>query len=92
MAFLAFTTEQTDLTVAYHGHHTPALVLLSLLIAILAAFTSFSHRSLIQYASARLTRFVWLSSGAVAMGLGVWAMHFTGMMSLQLPVTVDYQV
>jgi diguanylate cyclase (GGDEF)-like protein/PAS domain S-box-containing protein len=92
MAFLAFTTEQTDLSVAYHGHHTLALVILSLLIAILAAFTSFSHRALIQHASSRLMRYVWLSSGAVAMGLGVWAMHFTGMMSLQLPVNVDYQV
>ncbi|MBV2128697.1 bifunctional diguanylate cyclase/phosphodiesterase [Arsukibacterium indicum] len=92
MAFLAFTTDKTDLSVAYHGHHTVVLVVLSLLIAVLAAYTSFSHRSLIQHAANQTARYLWLGSGAIAMGLGVWAMHFTGMMSLQLPVNVDYQV
>lgn len=65
---------------------------MSLLIAILAAYTSFSHRHLMQQAVSALSYRLWLSSGSVAMGLGVWAMHFTGMMSLQLPVEVGYQL
>ncbi|MEO3878647.1 EAL domain-containing protein [Rheinheimera fenheensis] len=92
MSLLAFTTDSTDLSLAYHGHHTSMLVLLSLLIAILAAYTSFSHRHLMQQAVSTLSYRLWLSSGSVAMGLGVWAMHFTGMMSLQLPVEVGYQL
>lgn len=92
MSLLAFTTNNTDLSLAYHGHHTGMLVLLSLLIAILAAYTSFSHRHLMQQAVSTLSYRLWLSSGSVAMGLGVWAMHFTGMMSLQLPVEVGYQL
>ena len=92
MSLLAFTTDNTDLSLVYHGHHTGMLVLLSLLIAILAAYTSFSHRHLMQQAVSTLSYRLWLSSGSVAMGLGVWAMHFTGMMSLQLPVEVGYQL
>jgi|GEM_PF-1625476 diguanylate cyclase (GGDEF)-like protein/PAS domain S-box-containing protein len=92
MSLLEFTSDTTDLSVAYHGHHAMALVLLSLLIAILAAYTSFSHRHLMQSSVSAVSRRLWHSSGAVAMGLGVWAMHFTGMMSLQLPVEVSYQL
>ncbi|MEH8021170.1 EAL domain-containing protein [Rheinheimera metallidurans] len=89
---LAFTSDTTNLSVAYHGHHAMALVLLSLLIAILAAYTSFSHRHLMQGAAKPVSRYLWHTSGAIAMGLGVWAMHFTGMMSLQLPVDVNYRL
>jgi diguanylate cyclase len=92
MSLLAFTSDNTDLALAYHGYHDMPLVLLSLLIAVQAAYTSFSHRSLIQHSAGRWSRWLWLSSGATAMGLGVWAMHFTGMMSLQLPVEVSYQL
>ncbi|MGP9800558.1 bifunctional diguanylate cyclase/phosphodiesterase [Rheinheimera sp. NSM] len=91
MPLLEFTSDTTDLSVAYQGHHAMALVLLSLLIAILAAYTSFSHSHLMQSSANSASRRLWHSSGAVAMGLGVWAMHFTGMMSLQLPVEVNYQ-
>jgi len=92
MSFLAFTTESTNLSQAYHGHHALGLVVLSVAIAILAAFTSFSHRTLVMHAETTRVRRLWLSSGAIAMGFGVWAMHFTGMMSLQLPVEVRYSV
>lgn len=92
MSLLEFTSDTTDFSVAYHGHHAMALVLLSLLIAVLAAYTSFSHRHLMQSSGNNVSRWLWHSSGAVAMGLGVWAMHFTGMMSLQLPVEVNYQL
>lgn len=92
MSFLAFTTDAMDLTLAYHGHHSPVLVSLSLMIAILAAFTSYSHRPLIQHAATAGAKWLWLSSGAIAMGLGVWAMHFTGMMAMHLPLSVNYRL
>lgn len=92
MSLLAFTTESTDVSLAYHGHHAMGLVVLSLVIAILAAFTSFSHRTLVLHSIGKHSRRLWLASGAVAMGFGVWAMHFTGMMSLQLPVEVEYSL
>jgi NO-binding membrane sensor protein with MHYT domain len=85
-SLFAFVDQQTPLQQALNGHHSPGLVLLSLLIAVLAAFASFNHARLMRSARSLLTRFNWHLSGAVAMGLGVWAMHFTGMMAYALPV------
>lgn len=79
MSLLAFTTNNTDLSLAYHGHHTGMLVLLSLLIAFLAAYTSFSHRHLMQQAVSALSYRLWLSSGSVAMGLAIASMHYVAM-------------
>jgi len=35
-------------------------------------------------------RLAWLSGGAIAMGIGIWAMHFKGMLAFRLPVPVKY--
>src|SRR5262249_26489908 len=35
-------------------------------------------------------RFWWLTGGAVAMGFGIWSMHYIGMLAFQLPVVVLY--
>jgi two-component system sensor histidine kinase/response regulator len=32
----------------------------------------------------------WLAGGAIVMGIGIWAMHFTGMQAFSLPIPVDY--
>ncbi len=32
----------------------------------------------------------WLVSGACAMGLGIWTMHFVGMLAFSLPITIGY--
>jgi PAS domain S-box-containing protein len=35
-------------------------------------------------------RLAWLSGGATAMGIGIWAMQFKGMLAFRLPVSVEY--
>jgi NO-binding membrane sensor protein with MHYT domain len=35
-------------------------------------------------------RSAWLAGGGIAMGIGVWSMHFTGMLAFSLPVPVEY--
>jgi two-component system sensor histidine kinase/response regulator len=35
-------------------------------------------------------RTFWLAGGAIAMGLGIWAMHYIGMLAFRLPVPVSY--
>lgn len=37
-------------------------------------------------------RRLWHAGGALAMGLGIWAMHFTAMLAFRLPVPVTYDV
>ena len=91
MSFIAFTQASHALDTALPGQHSHALVALSLLIAVLAALSSFSHAGLMRNADRPWLRRTWHLGGAVAMGLGVWAMHFTAMMAFELPVTVRYR-
>ena len=35
-------------------------------------------------------RTLWLSCGAIAMGTGIWSMHYIGMLAFRLPVVVKY--
>jgi PAS domain S-box-containing protein len=35
---------------------------------------------------------IWLAAGGVAMGSGVWSMHFLAMLAAQLPIQVTYDV
>jgi NO-binding membrane sensor protein with MHYT domain len=33
---------------------------------------------------------VWLAGGGIAMGIGVWAMHFIGMLAMDLSMSMSY--
>lgn len=92
MSLLAFTDQTTDFSLALSGAHYHQLVLLSLGIAILAAHTSFNFGQLMRYSQSGQIRLLWHVLGAMALGTGVWAMHFTGMMAFELPVAVEYQL
>jgi NO-binding membrane sensor protein with MHYT domain/nitrogen-specific signal transduction histidine kinase len=69
-------------------YHFP-LVVLSLAIATLASYTALDLSGLISLLDRRL-RFTWLAAGAAAMGTGIWAMHFIGMLAFSLPVPLGY--
>ncbi|MBL1178837.1 MHYT domain-containing protein [Pantanalinema sp. GBBB05] len=66
------------------------LVLVSVLIAILASYTAIDLAGRIT-ATQRRTQMVWLASGSTAMGIGIWSMHFIGMLAFRLPVLVHYK-
>ena len=36
--------------------------------------------------------YAWLAVGAVMMGVGIWAMHFVGMLAYVLPTPVAYEI
>ncbi|MGI9189786.1 MAG: MHYT domain-containing protein [Longimicrobiaceae bacterium] len=74
-----------------HGHHDPALVVLSVLIAILASHVALDMVGRVATSRAR-TRLVWLLAGSFAMGFGIWSMHFTAMLAFQLPVAIGYDL
>jgi NO-binding membrane sensor protein with MHYT domain/two-component sensor histidine kinase len=71
--------------------HDPTLVIVSLSVAILAAYTSLDLAGQIRTSRGRV-RLTWLAVGAVALGGGIWSMHFIGMLALMLPVPVRYDV
>jgi two-component system sensor histidine kinase/response regulator len=65
------------------------LVALSVLIAVVASYAALDLAG--RVTSARgTTRVLWLTVGAIAMGLGVWSMHYIGMLAFHLPVQVQY--
>jgi len=71
------------------GYYDYRLVALSVLIALFAAYAALDLAGRVT-ASKGIERFAWLSGGAFAMGLGIWAMHFMGMEAFILPVPVQY--
>ena len=71
------------------GIYDLRLVALSIVISILAAYAALDLAGRVTSAVGR-ARLPWLSGGAVAMGVGIWSMHYIGMLALQLPVPVYY--
>jgi PAS domain S-box-containing protein len=61
----------------------------SLLIAVAASYAGLDLAGRVTAASGR-ARTAWLTGGAIALGMGIWAMHFKGLLAFGLPVTVDY--
>lgn len=87
---LHFTDATTPFELAYTGSYSILLVILSLLVATLAAFASISHVELMRATLSSSARFRWHLIGAVVMGNGVWTMHFLGMMAFRLPLAELY--
>ncbi len=71
------------------GSYNYALVALSVLIAMFASYAALDLAGRVT-ASGGWTRAVWLLGGAVAMGTGIWSMHYIGMLAFILPIPVAY--
>jgi two-component system cell cycle sensor histidine kinase/response regulator CckA len=65
------------------------LVALSVAIAICASYVALDLAGRVTAASGR-ARAIWLIGGATAMGLGIWSMHYIGMLAFSVPVPVLY--
>ncbi|MEX3957194.1 putative bifunctional diguanylate cyclase/phosphodiesterase [Trinickia sp. EG282A] len=73
----------------YDGSYHGWLVLLSFAIAVLASYTALDMASNVSTAKGR-SAWRWLAAGACAMGIGIWSMHFTGMLAFSLPIPLGY--
>jgi signal transduction histidine kinase/CheY-like chemotaxis protein/HPt (histidine-containing phosphotransfer) domain-containing protein len=82
--------DQIDPTAAFSGAYNAGLVVLSVIVATLAAFVALSISGRIVAANSRGARWAWASAGAMAMGGGIWSMHFIGMLAFSLPCGVTY--
>jgi PAS domain S-box-containing protein len=71
--------------------YNPWLVLLSVVVAVLVSYTALALAARVAAASPRQVWF-WRIGGAVAMGVGIWSMHFIGMMAFSLPIVLRYDV
>ena len=71
------------------GSYDYLLVALSVLIAILASYAALDLAGRVTSAQGK-ARLLWLNGGAVAMGFGIWSMHYIGMLAFRLPIPVQY--
>ena len=79
----------TSASAALTGSYDYSEVARSVLIAIVASYAALDLAGRATNAGGRV-RLAWLSGGAIAMGIGIWAMHFKGMLAFHLPVPVKY--
>ena len=71
------------------GWYSPGLVVLSIVIASVASYTALELAARIT-AARGAERLAWLAGGSVAMGVGIWSMHFIGMLAFHLPMPIRY--
>lgn len=72
-----------------HGEYSISIVALSIVIACVASYTAvyMNERSRV---NSFLHRNVWLGLASIAMGFGIWSMHFIGMLAFSLPISMQY--
>lgn len=71
------------------GSYQPGLVLLSIVVAMMASFTALNLTGRVAETRGRASS-LWLMGGAIAMGSGIWSMHFVGMLAYSLPIRMSY--
>jgi NO-binding membrane sensor protein with MHYT domain len=71
------------------GSYDYRLVTLSVVMAVCAAYAALDLAGRTTAARGR-AHLIWLAAGAAAMGLGIWSMHYIGMLAFLLPVPVFY--
>src|SRR5882724_6035087 len=73
-----------------HGHYDAWLVILSAAVAIMASFVALDLAGRIRETRGR-PQIGWWIAGAVAMGGGIWSMHFVAMLAFSLGMVVVYR-
>jgi len=88
--YLILVLDAPDSSLLYLGHYDRLLVLLSVAVAIFASYAALLVAQLLPAAANRARRAGWLAAGGGCLGLGIWAMHFVGMLAFTLPCTNSY--
>lgn len=73
------------------GYYETPLVLVSVLVAIASSYSAFSLAGRVAGSNGR-AKLAWIGGGAIAMGSGIWAMHFVGMLAFRLPIPLAYDI
>ncbi len=71
--------------------YNSGLIALSVLIAAFASWAALDLSARV-FSKEKGSQAGWLLGGAVAMGTGIWSMHYTGMLAYRLPIPVFYHV
>jgi len=86
----SFFAWQTDPSLLLYGSYDPWLVALALAVSVFSSTMGLQAASQAGDMPTKGMRHLTLLAGALALGCGVWAMHFIGMLSFKLCTTVTY--
>ena len=73
------------------GTYDVTLVLASYCVAVASSYAALDLGARIAFFDGRQELF-WLGASALAMGSGIWSMHFVGMAAFSLPITLTYDL
>lgn len=85
-----FLEQSRNIDTAIQSHYSTSLVLLSIFLAIFSSYIAFLVSRRIHSSNQKKYSQYWLWAGAFALGSGIWAMHFIGMLAYIIPITVNY--
>lgn len=71
--------------------YDPALIALSLAVAIIGSYAGLHMVERMVLLSGAVRKSI-LAASAIAIGVSIWSMHFIGMLALQLPVLINYDI
>ncbi len=73
------------------GTWQPGLVVLSIVVPIFLSLMALQTSHIARHTRNRFYRHVAIGTGAIALGGGIWTMHFIGMMAFHLPAPMVYR-
>ncbi|MEN6587127.1 MAG: EAL domain-containing protein [Sulfuricella sp.] len=88
--FLHLVLTPPESSVLYTGNYDPVLVGLSIAVAIFASYASLLVSQYVSTTTTDTTRRLWVVVGGQCLGIGIWAMHFVGMLAFSLPCASSY--
>lgn len=74
-----------------HVSWDPVLIGISFLVAFIAAFVSLDSVGKVAISVRRESTF-WRLSGGITLGMGIWSMHFIGMLAMKMSMPLNYHL
>ena len=69
----------------------PVLIAISYLVAFIASFVALDSAGKISLSSRKVAMF-WRVAGGITLGIGIWSMHFIGMLAMKMPMIMSYHL
>ena len=83
--------QESEETSKVEGTYNLTLVSLSYVVAVAASYTALELSRRVSESSGTVAT-LWLVGGAFSMGVGIWTMHFVGMLAFSMPMPFSYDV
>ncbi len=87
-----FLEAHRNIETAINGNHSYPLVLLSIFVSIIASYTALLSVIYIRDIDKKYSHNLWYFFSATTLAIGIWSMHFIGMIAYQIPLAINYNL